>query len=137
MAKHISQKNKKKKTRKLVISNESTEDDEWIPETPEANLNTECSNPEQTIVIPPEASVSKSSHEEARTIDVPVNVSNTDTNVTMGEGDSKIDNQGNPDTIITETFVSLPPQIIPITSTIDSPTFENIINQPFTSIFCS
>lgn len=117
---------------------ESIEDeDERIPKTPEANLNKEISTPEQTTIIPPEISIPKSSHEEARTSDIPVNVSNMSTNVTMGEGDSKKDEQGNPDSVILETLVSLPPQITPITSTIYSPTFQNIINQPFTSIFSS
>ncbi|CAI9286378.1 unnamed protein product [Lactuca saligna] len=63
----------------------------------------------------------------------------------MGEGDLSKETtqaqQGTPIAIsvepITSTFVSLRPYIIPTTSTTESPTFENIINQPFTSIFSS
>ncbi|CAI9270043.1 unnamed protein product [Lactuca saligna] len=63
----------------------------------------------------------------------------------MGEGDISKEStqapQGTPIVIsvepITNTFVSLPPYIIPTTSTTESPTFENIVNQPFTSIFSS
>ncbi|CAI9272958.1 unnamed protein product [Lactuca saligna] len=132
MAKQFSQR-EKKNTQKLIITTESTEDEgERILETPEANLHKESSTPEQTMVIPPEDSSAKSSHEEARTSDINENLSHTDVNVNMGEGDVKTEAQGNPDTI-----VSLPPQIRPITSTTDSPTFKNIINQTFTSIFYS
>ncbi|CAI9285480.1 unnamed protein product [Lactuca saligna] len=56
MAKHISK--KKKKTSTMIISTESTNDeDERIPETPEANLQKDTSTPSQTVVIPPEDSV--------------------------------------------------------------------------------
>ncbi|CAI9280471.1 unnamed protein product [Lactuca saligna] len=138
MAKHIS---KKKKKSKMIISSESTTDeDETIPETPEANLQKYTSTPSQTAVIPPEGSVAKSLSEEARTSDILVNVSHTDTNVIMGEYDSKKDDQGKPSTITSETFISFPPQITPIiliTSTTDSPTFENIIKHPITSLFSS
>ncbi|CAI9280907.1 unnamed protein product [Lactuca saligna] len=94
MAKHISK--KKKKKGKMIISSESTVDeDETIPETPEANLNKETSALAQTAVIPPKDSVAKSLSEEARTSDILVNVSNTDANVIMGEDDSKKENQEN------------------------------------------
>ncbi|CAI9276979.1 unnamed protein product [Lactuca saligna] len=66
-------------------------------------------------------------------------------NVIMGEGDlTKETTQPPPGTSIiisikpiTSNFVSLPPFIIPTTSTTDSPTFQKIIDQPFTSIFSS
>ncbi|CAI9302875.1 unnamed protein product [Lactuca saligna] len=136
ITKHLSKK-KKKKSRKLVITNESTEEDERIPETPDLDLIKELSTPEQTSFIPPEDSNVKSSNEATRTLDIPVYVSNMDTNVNMGEEGSKDEIQGNPISTTSETFVSLPPQITLVTSTTDSPTFEHIINQPFTSIFSS
>ncbi|CAI9263901.1 unnamed protein product [Lactuca saligna] len=136
MAKHLSKK-KKKKSRKLVTTNESTEEDERIPKTPDLDLIKALSTPEQTSVIPPEDLNVKSSNEATRTLDIPVHVSNTDTNVNMGEAGPKDDIQGNPISTNSETFVSLPPQITLVTSTTDSPTFINIINQPFTSIFSS
>ncbi|CAI9260818.1 unnamed protein product [Lactuca saligna] len=136
MAKHISKKKKKKS--KMIISSESTaDDDETIPETPEVNLHKETSTPAHTYIIPPEDSVAKSLSKEAQTSDIIVNVSNTDANVIMGEDDSKNETQGKPSTVTSETFVSFPPQITPIiptTSTTNSPTFENIIKQPITSL---
>ncbi|CAI9282199.1 unnamed protein product [Lactuca saligna] len=87
---HQISKRETKKTRNLVMTIESTEDeDERIPETPKANLKKESSNPEQTMVIPAEDSSAKSSHEEARTSDINANVSHTDVNVNMDEGDLK------------------------------------------------
>ncbi|CAI9278674.1 unnamed protein product [Lactuca saligna] len=125
----------------MIIYSESTADeDETIPETPEANLHKDTSTPTQTVVIPPKDLVSKSLSEEARTSNILVNISNTDENAIMGEDDSKKENQGKPSTVTSETFVSLPPQITPVittTSTTDSPTFENIIKQPITSLFSS
>ncbi|CAI9260639.1 unnamed protein product [Lactuca saligna] len=115
MAKHISKKKKKKS--KMIISSESTTDeDETIPETPEVDLHKQSSTPAQTDVIPPEDSVAKSVSEEARNPDILVN------------------------DVISEIVVSFPPQltpIVPTTSTTDSPTFENIIKQPITSLFSS
>ncbi|CAI9290649.1 unnamed protein product [Lactuca saligna] len=40
-----------------------------------------------TVIIPPEVSSAKSSHEEVRTSNITTNVSDTDVNVIMGEGD--------------------------------------------------
>ncbi|CAI9294018.1 unnamed protein product [Lactuca saligna] len=131
MTKHITQR-KNKKTRKLVISKKSTEDKEEVPETPEANLNQEISSPEKTIAIPPEVLVAKSVPEEVRTSDITVNVSNTDANDTMGEGDLKTEAQGNPNTIVSLSLYNLPNP-----SSTHSPTFYNILNQPFTTLFSS
>lgn len=80
-------------------------------------------------------------------MDIPVNVSNTDTNVIMDSDNVKPDDSENakiesPKTVkgdegivisTSEIIVSLPL----ITSTTDSPTFGNIINTPFTSLFSS
>ncbi|CAI9265949.1 unnamed protein product [Lactuca saligna] len=111
MAKHISK--KKKTTSMMIISTESTdEEDEWILETLEANVQKDTSTPSQTTIIPPKDSVAKSFAEEARTSDILAYVSNTDANVIIGEDDSKKDEQ-------------------------DSPTFENVIKNPFTSLFSS
>ncbi|CAI9277771.1 unnamed protein product [Lactuca saligna] len=139
MAKHMSKK-KKKKTRTMIISTESIDDeDERIPETPEANLQKDTSTP-QITVIPPEDSVAKSFTKEARTSNILAHVSNMHVNVIMGQDDSNKDEQGKPSNVTSETFVFFPPQItpvIPITSTTDSPTFENVIKHPFTSLFSS
>lgn len=98
-----------------------------------------------TAVKPPKVSTTKSSIEEVRTSDILTNVSDTGVDVSMGEGDiSKVASttqQGTPIIVSietpTSTFVSLPQYIIPLTSTTDSPTFQTIIDQPFTSIFSS
>ncbi|CAI9299404.1 unnamed protein product [Lactuca saligna] len=63
-----------------------------------------------------------------------------DANVTLGEDASHIGDKGKPSDVTPYIIVSLPPQlthVIPTTSTIDSPTFENIIKQPITSLFSS
>ncbi|CAI9302019.1 unnamed protein product [Lactuca saligna] len=123
MAKHISQ----KKKRKLIISSDSTVDNiEVIPETPEAILSTV----DTSVTQPPEVSIVNIVSLESRTSDITVNISDMDTNVIMGENNSKVADQG----------ISLSPQItpiVPITSTTDSPTFQHVINTPFTSIFSS
>ncbi|CAI9281411.1 unnamed protein product [Lactuca saligna] len=119
MAKHIS---KKKKKSKVIISSESTADEnETIPETPEADLQ-------------------KSASEESRTSDIFVNVSHTDANVTMGEDASHTTVQGKISDVTPDIIVSLPPQLTPITpttSTNDSHTFANIIKQSIISLFSS
>ncbi|CAI9276555.1 unnamed protein product [Lactuca saligna] len=93
MAKQIS---KKKKKSKMIISSESTADeDETIPETPKSDIYKKSSTPAPEDVIPPNDSVAKSVSEEARTSDILVNVSNTDANVIMGEDAShKADQEG-------------------------------------------
>ncbi|CAI9302133.1 unnamed protein product [Lactuca saligna] len=63
-----------------------------------------------------------------------------DADVTMGEDALHTGDKGKPLDITPYILVSLPPQltpIIPITSTTDSPTFENISKQPITSLFSS
>lgn len=124
MAKKISKK-KKRKLKKMVIQNASSGDEEVL-ETPEAIHTTIVS--ETTLIIAPEVSFTKSSHEEARTSEIPTNVSDTGVNVTMGEVASKIEHQGS---------VPLPPFISPDPSFTHSPTFDNIIKQPFTTLFSS
>ncbi|CAI9280794.1 unnamed protein product [Lactuca saligna] len=102
------------------------------PETPEVDLLKESSIPEDISVIPPEVLHVKSSIEETRTSDVSLDVSHMDTNVNMGKEGAETDAQGNPN-VTSNIIVSLPP----VTSTTDLPTFHNIINTPFTSIFSS
>ncbi|CAI9274653.1 unnamed protein product [Lactuca saligna] len=144
MAKRISKKTKKIKKRQLVIPMQSSEEEE-VPKTPKATPIIEPSSPEKTTVIPPEDSSAKSFHEEVRTSYITTRVSETDVNVNMGEGDLHQEepksSQGTPVVLpiktVSSAFVSLPPYIIPTTSTTESPTFENIINQPFTSILSS
>ncbi|CAI9303222.1 unnamed protein product [Lactuca saligna] len=125
MAKHLQQK-KSKKLRKLILGNISTDEEEVIPDTPEA------------ILV----------GENLKADDINVNISNTGTNVIMGLDNAKPDDSENakiksPKTTkgddqgivipTSEIIVPLPP----ITSTTYSPTFENIINTPFTSLFSS
>lgn len=137
MAKHLAKGKKMRKTRKIVLSTESTKEDERIPETPEFN-SLISSTPEQTIIIPPKVSIAKSILEEVRTSDITAHVSDTDANVNMGEGGSKDANQG---PFISTPFKSLvsvtPTSTIPISSTTISPTFKYILNQPITSMLSS
>ncbi|CAI9303035.1 unnamed protein product [Lactuca saligna] len=109
MAKQIS---KKKKKSKVIISSESTADEnETIPETPEADLQKVSSHPAPT-----------------------------DANVTICEDASHTTVPCKTLDVTPYIIVSLPPQltpIIPTTSRTDSPTFENIIKQPITSLFSS
>ncbi|CAI9266778.1 unnamed protein product [Lactuca saligna] len=82
-AKHIS---KKKKKSRLIISSESTTDEnETIQETPEAGPQKDSSHIASTDVIPPAVSVAKTISVEARTSDIFVNIYDMDANVTMGE----------------------------------------------------
>lgn len=63
-----------------------------------------------------------------------------DTNFIMGKDTSKTAALGITSTIVSDSFISLPPQITPIiptTSTKDSPTFTHIISHPFTTLFSS
>ncbi|CAI9261705.1 unnamed protein product [Lactuca saligna] len=126
MVKHLSQPTKKKtkKARKIVLSSESTEGDERVPETPETTIIT-SSIPETTIIFTPEVSISKSLVKEVRTSGLSENVSKDAT-------------QGSFISTPFETFVSVPPtSTIHSTSTTISPTFEHILNQPITSMFSS
>lgn len=140
-AKHISKKKKKTKKIHLVIPTECSEE-EAILETP---ITSKPLSLEKTIVVTPEVSVSNSFHEEAPTLDIIEHVSDTDANVNMGEGALNLDTpkstQGTQAILsvenVSSTLVSLSPYIIPTTSTTDSPTFENIINHLFTTIFSS
>ncbi|CAI9271573.1 unnamed protein product [Lactuca saligna] len=129
VAKQLTQK-KKKKSRKLIIATTSIEDEERIPKTSEDDLVKQGSIPEDISVIPPEVSHVKSSHEATQTSDITLDVSNMDTNVNMGEEGTKTAAQGTPN-VTSDILVSLPS----VTSTTDSPTFHNIINTHFTSIF--
>ncbi|CAI9269812.1 unnamed protein product [Lactuca saligna] len=144
MAKKISKKKKKTKKRQSVIPRKSSKEED-MPETPEPEPIIESTSRANTIVIQPKVSSAKLSHEEVRTSDISANISDTGVYVIMGEGDLSKEitqpPQGTPVTVsfepITSTFVSLPSFIIPTTSPIDSPTFQNTIDQPFTSIFSS
>ncbi|CAI9269825.1 unnamed protein product [Lactuca saligna] len=127
MAKHLSQPTKKKtkKARKIVLSNESTEEDERVPDTPEVTSILTSSIPETTVIFTPEVSIAKSLVEEVRTSG-------------LGENVSKDAAQGSFISTPFETFVSVPPtSTIPPTSTTISPTFEHMLNQPITSMFSS
>ncbi|CAI9284592.1 unnamed protein product [Lactuca saligna] len=59
----------------------------------ELNPVNESSIPKETTVIPPEVPIVKSSNEETRTSDITINVSNTYTNVNMGDEGTKPDSQ--------------------------------------------
>ncbi|CAI9270122.1 unnamed protein product [Lactuca saligna] len=129
MAKHLSQPKKKKtkKAQKIVLSSESTEEDERVPETPEVTSILTSSIPETTVIFTPEVSIAKS-----RSIFEEVRTSN------LSENFSKDAAQGLFIFTPFETFVSIPPtSTIPPTSATISPTFEHILNQPITSMFSS
>ncbi|CAI9285288.1 unnamed protein product [Lactuca saligna] len=110
---------------------------------------TKASTPKQSGVIPPEVSTAESIHEEVRTSGITANISNMDVNVIMGEEVSNTSTQGNPHLVVSSTFVtslvdtivSLPPFLIPTSTkshpSTHSPTFDNIMQQPITSLFLS
>ncbi|CAI9265512.1 unnamed protein product [Lactuca saligna] len=137
MANHISKKIKKQN---LVLQKVSSEEEEVL-KTPEAVLSKSLLTPEQTKIISPEVLLTKSSYEEVRTSDILTHISNTVVNVTMGEGESNQEfpmvTKGNIETSTVSTLVSLPPFIIPTHPILSSPTFTQILNQPFTSLFSS
>ncbi|CAI9269553.1 unnamed protein product [Lactuca saligna] len=90
MAKHIL----KKKKGRVIISSESTADEnETIPDTPEADLQKDSSHIASTDVIPPIVSIAKTVYMEARTSDILVNISNMDASVTMCEDASHAENK--------------------------------------------
>ncbi|CAI9298987.1 unnamed protein product [Lactuca saligna] len=97
--------------------------------------------PKQTSVIPPEVSITKSFHEEVRTSGISTHVSNMDVNVNMGEGVSKnghpVSTQGIRETSVITTTTSLPSFVSTVTTTIHSPTFDQVMNQPITYVFPS
>ncbi|CAI9282452.1 unnamed protein product [Lactuca saligna] len=137
MAKQISKNNK----RRVILTSESTADEgETILETPEADLIKDSSQLDTSVSTPPKVLIAKIVTVEARTSDISVNISDMDTNVIMGEDDSNKAAKGNLSSVVSYSFISLPQQItpiVPITSTTDSPTFANIISQPFTTLFSS
>ncbi|CAI9269887.1 unnamed protein product [Lactuca saligna] len=137
MAKQLS----KKKKRRVILTSESTaEEGETVPETLETVLIKYSSRVDTSVITPPEVSIAKTVTVEARISGIPINITDMDTNVIMGEDDSNKATKGNPSNVVSDSFISLPSQIapiIPITSTIDSPTFSNIISQPFTTYFPS
>lgn len=111
--------------------------------------HSKISTPEKTIVIPSEVSRTELVSEEFRTSGITANISHMDVNVNMGEGVSTNESKGTSTIIISSSFdtstvdtnVSLPPFHTSISTTlppsIQSPTFENILNQHITSLFPS
>ncbi|CAI9281790.1 unnamed protein product [Lactuca saligna] len=65
MAKHISKKKKNKKSRVIISSEPTADENETIPKTPEADLLKDSSHLASADVIPPEASVAKTISVEA------------------------------------------------------------------------
>lgn len=149
----------KKKKRRVVIEDE----DEVVPDSPVQDtdpiisspkkaspipLNVEVtgdvdhlkvSTPMKADVIPHKISNTESVTEEVRTSGIPTNISNMDTNVNMGEGVHHNEAHGNPLIILSSTFDTS--TISPTTSLppfqTNSLNFENIIDQPITSLFSS
>lgn len=138
MAKHISKKIKKQK---LSLQDPSSEDKEEVPETPEIELYMTVSTPKKIQFIPTEDSLTKSYNEEVRTSDINAHVSDTDANVIMGEIDLNTKllllTQGIYEISTINMSVSLPPYIIFVAPITNSPTFDHVINHPFTSLFSS
>lgn len=110
----------------------------------------QLSIPEQTLVIPPEVLQAKSNMEEVRTSGITADISDMDANVTKGDGVSSSQAQGTSDSIIVsftfettyiDTSTTLPLFHSSISTSLPqstiSPTFQNIINQPITSLFPS
>ncbi|CAI9299159.1 unnamed protein product [Lactuca saligna] len=137
MAKQLS----KKKKQIVILTSESAADEgETILETPEADLLEDSSHVDTFVITPPEVSLAKTVIVEAQTSDIPVNIYDMDTNFIMGEDESNKETKGNHSNVVPDSFISLPSHITPIiptTSTTDSPTFANIISQPFTTLFPS
>ncbi|CAI9282806.1 unnamed protein product [Lactuca saligna] len=105
------------------------------------------STTKKTTIIPPGISNVESVTEEVRTSSIPVNMSNMDINVSMGEGVLTTEPQGKPIIVISSTFdtstissnLSLPPFVSTVSTTLPpttySPTFDQILQQPITSLF--
>ncbi|CAI9293423.1 unnamed protein product [Lactuca saligna] len=118
MAKRISKKKKKTKERQLVISTQSSEYED-VPETPVAIPIIEPSSPEKTVFILPKVSSAKSFFEE--------------------------DIFNNKLTHLPKVLLLLFPVLLSLylhtlylpLLPLSQPPFENIINEPFTSIFSS
>ncbi|KAL7617007.1 hypothetical protein Lser_V15G03290 [Lactuca serriola] len=125
VAKHITQKLYKK--RKLVIQNESS-DDEVVPETPPVSTTVTVTLPitsqvSTTISTPLEVVTHTSVLEEEIISDKVINVSNTETPITNIE--------------LTEPITSLPPFPLPNTQTTTSSIFVHPLKHPFTTLFPS
>ncbi|CAI9286464.1 unnamed protein product [Lactuca saligna] len=105
--------------------------------------------PKQTMVKPLGVSTTESIIEEVRTSGITANISNMDANFNKGDGVLNNEAQGNPSLIVSTTFetsvvdttISLPRFLIPTSSEIPtsthSPTFDNVMQQPITSLFPS
>ncbi|CAI9281857.1 unnamed protein product [Lactuca saligna] len=110
---------------------------------------TKKSTPEKTKVIPPGVSNSESFHVKVHTLGITFNICNMEANVTMGDRVSNTTTQGNASLVVSSTFetplvdttISLPSFIIPTSTksppSTHSPTFDNIMQQPITSLFPS
>lgn len=92
---------------------------------------TSTSIPESTSVIPLEANT-----EEDRTLNIHENLSDKDSNVSMGENPSTyapISSSDLPPPSSPQPSLIAPPTIVPI----NCPTYENILQQPITTLFFS
>ncbi|CAI9281724.1 unnamed protein product [Lactuca saligna] len=102
----------------------------------EAKVREETSIPKSITVIPPEGSIANSNLEEDRSLNITENLSNTYSNVNMGE---------NPLTSILDSLTVQPPPsspqttlLIPHTSVpLNSHTLENILKQPVSALLSS
>ncbi|CAI9280814.1 unnamed protein product [Lactuca saligna] len=106
MAKDISK--KKKKGRVIISSESSADENETIPETPEADLQKDSSHITSTDVIPPEFFLAKTVSMEAQTSDIFVNKSNMDASVTMGEDALHVADKCKSSDVTPDTTVYLP-----------------------------
>ena len=122
----------------MIIHEESSES-EVVLETPLGTKSPTATSTPQTI--PLEIMLTKSVTEEVPIFDIRENVSDTGADVNMSFEGTKSDSQG---IIIISTFepishtsISHPPYISKVQTTTTSPTFETIIQQPFTTLFQS
>lgn len=100
--------------------------------------HSQISIPEQTSVIPPEVSYAKSNMKEVGTLDINADICDIDVNVNKGDGIStSFAVSSTFKTFGIDTTTSLPPYVAPTSLPISicSPTFQNILNQPITSLF--
>ncbi|CAI9275184.1 unnamed protein product [Lactuca saligna] len=142
-----------KKKKKVIVEYE----DEIVPESHVHDHATIVSSLKRDSPITPNVEASgdldgfvKTFHVDT-TINqgIPMNISNMDTNVIMGKGVLNNEAQGNSLILISSTFdististnLSLPPFVSTVSTTLPpanhSPTFDQILQQPITSIFPS
>lgn len=144
MAKHITEKRKK---RKLVVREESSDSD-IVPETPLGSNSPKVSTPLVTSSVPPtttiipittiplEIVVTKSVIEEVPISNCRTNVSDMGVEVNLSVDPTKPVYEGIPISIepVSSTFISPPPFLQHISTSTTLPTFDQVLLQPITTL---